>query len=138
MGVFKIFAIASSGMSAQRTRMNVIASNIANVNTTRTPEGGPYVRKEVVFVPESNIYYSMGRPVGVRVLKIVASNKPFRIVYDPYHPDADENGYVRYPNVDVIEEMVNMMSSVRSYEANVTVFNGAKDMVLKTIELLRV
>lgn len=138
MGVFRIFDIASSGMYAQRIRMNVIASNLANANTTRTPEGGPYRRKDVVFIPENNIYYNMGLPVGVKVGAIVDSKKPFRMVYDPDHPDADSNGYVKYPNVDVVEEMVNMMSAVRSYEANVTVFNGAKDMVLKAIDVLRV
>ncbi|MGB9667531.1 MAG: flagellar basal body rod protein FlgC, partial [Thermosulfidibacteraceae bacterium] len=128
MGIFRIFDIASSGMYAQRVRMNVIASNIANANTTRTAEGGPYKKKDVVFVPESNIYYNMGIPTGVRVGAIVESKRPFRVVYDPYHPDADKDGYVKYPNVEVVEEMVNMMSSVRSYEANVTVFNGAKDI----------
>ncbi len=138
MGVFRIFDIASSGMYAQRIRMNVIASNLANANTTRTPEGGPYRRKDVVFIPESNIYYNMGLPVGVKVGTIVDSKKPFRMVYDPDHPDADSSGYVKYPNVDVVEEMVNMMSAVRSYEANVTVFNGAKDMILKAIDVLRV
>jgi len=151
MGFFSVFDIAASGMTAQRIRMNVISSNLANADTTRTPEGGPYRRKDVVFVPASlekpsgdfgdyfrRMLFESNRPEGVRVLDIVEDKKPFRKVYDPYHPDADKDGYVLYPNVDVVEEMVNLISASRSFEANVTAFNSAKDMVLKLLEMGRV
>ncbi len=152
MGFFNIFDIAASGMSAQRIRMNVISSNLANADTTRTPEGGPYRRKDVVFVsdPLDGTAQSFGdflrravfgagkQAQGVRVMEIVEDKKPFRKVYDPYHPDADKDGYVLYPNVDVVEEMVNLISASRSFEANVTAFNSAKDMVLKLLEMGRV
>ncbi len=152
MGFFNIFDIAASGMSAQRIRMNVISSNLANADTTRTPEGGPYRRKDVVFVsdPLDGTAKSFGdflrcavfgagkQAQGVRVMEIVEDKKPFRKVYDPYHPDADKDGYVLYPNVDVVEEMVNLISASRSFEANVTAFNSAKDMVLKLLEMGRV
>ncbi len=151
MGFFSVFDIAASGMTAQRIRMNVISSNLANADTTRTPEGGPYRRKDVVFVPASlekpsgdfgdylrRMLFESNRPEGVKVLDIVEDKKPFRKVYDPYHPDADKDGYVLYPNVDVVEEMVNLISASRSFEANVTAFNSAKDMVLKLLEMGRV
>ena len=151
MGFFDIFKIAASGMSAQRLRMNVISSNLANADTTRTPEGGPYRRKDVVFaaVRLDKPYQSFGdyieslispsyEPEGVKVVEIVEDNKPFRKVYDPYHPDADKDGYVTYPNVDVVEEMVNLISASRSFEANVTAFNSAKDMILRTLDIARV
>ncbi len=150
MGFFDIFAIASSGMRAQRIRMNVITSNLANAYTTRTPEGGPYRRKDVVFASKmidgsSNLFeiifksiISQKEPVGVYVVDIVEDKKPFKMVYDPGHPDANKNGYVAYPNIDVVEEMINLISASRSFEANVTAFNSAKDMVLKTLDLGRV
>ncbi len=151
MGFFDIFKISASGMSAQRLRMNVISSNLANADTTRTPEGGPYRRKDVVFaaVRLDKPYKSFGdyieslispsyQPEGVKVVEIVEDKKPFRKVYDPYHPDADKDGYVTYPNVDVVEEMVNLISASRSFEANVTAFNSAKDMILRTLDIARV
>lgn len=150
MTFFSVFKIAASGMSAQRVRMNVISSNLANAETTRTPEGGPYRRKDVVFMPVSvekepesfgdylrRMIFRSSESEGVKVLEIIEDKKPFRKVYDPYHPDADEDGYVTYPNVDVVEEMVNLLSASRSFEANVTAFNSAKDMVLKTLEIGR-
>ncbi len=150
MSFFDVFDIAASGMSAQRLRMNVISSNLANANTTRTPEGGPYRRKDVVFMAARlgrteggfgeylrRMLFSPSEPEGVKVVEIVEDQKPFRKVYDPYHPDADKEGYVLYPNVDVVEEMVNLLSASRSFEANVTAFNSAKDMVMKTLEIAR-
>ncbi len=150
MGFFSIFRVAASGMASQRVRMNVISSNLANANTTRTPEGGPYRRKDVIFMstdvdrPESfgdfirRAVFSDREVEGVKVLEIVEDPSPFRKVYDPYHPDADKDGYVSYPNVDVVKEMVNLLSASRSFEANVTAFNAAKSMVMKTLEIGRV
>ncbi len=151
MSFLNIFKIASSGMRAQRIRMNVISSNLANAYTTRTPEGGPYRRKDVVFAPsplDSNmspfeqIFRSIinnGKEVeGVKVVDIVEDRSPFKMVYDPGHPDANKDGYVAYPNVNVVEEMINLISASRSFEANVTAFNSAKDVILKTLDIGRV
>ncbi len=151
MSFLNIFKIASSAMRAQRIRMNVISSNLANAYTTRTPEGGPYRRKDVVFAPspvdgEGGLFEQIFRsiinnekePEGVKVVDIVEDRKPFKMVYDPGHPDANKDGYVAYPNVDVVEEMINLISASRSFEANVTAFNSAKDMILKTLDIGRV
>ncbi|HSB52363.1 MAG TPA: flagellar basal body rod protein FlgC [Dissulfurispiraceae bacterium] len=137
MDAFSIFKVSSSALEAQRRRMNVIASNMANVHSTRTEEGGPYRRKDVVFSPVS---YSPGDSLqtGVKVDDVVTDmNTAFRTVHDPSHPDADADGNVAMPNINVIEEMVNMMMASRAYEASVTAFNTAKSMVLKTLELGR-
>ncbi len=131
---FLAFKIAASGLMVQRLRMNIIASNIANAETTRTPDGkGPYRRKDifVMSVPVKNGIYAVA-PVS-----IINDPRPFRVIYDPGHPDADENGYVKLPNVKPIEEMINMISAVRAYEANVAVINNTKSMDLKTLEILR-
>lgn len=134
MDAFNLLKISASAMAAQRERMNVIASNLANVNSTRTEEGGPYKRRDVIFstVPlEDN-------PVeleGVKVEKIVKDDRPPRMVYDPGHPDADDQGFVAMPDINVIEEMVNMMTAFRAYEAAVATFNTSKMMFLKTLEL---
>ncbi len=131
-----IFKVSASAIEAQRQRMNLIASNMANVHTTRTDEGGPYKRKDVIFTPvsvESN-------PIslqGVKVADVITDTMPSRMIYDPGHPDADKDGYVATPNVNVIEEMVNMMMAFRAYEASVTTFNMSKSMFLKTLELGR-
>jgi flagellar basal-body rod protein FlgC len=141
MDFFTAFDISASGLSAQRTRLNVISSNLANVNSIDTPEGGPYRRKDVVVSasPAGNTFDSVLREKvhEVRVTDIIEDARPFRTVYEPYHPNADANGYVHYPNVNVIEEMVNMLSASRSYEANVRVMKATKNMALKALEIGR-
>ncbi len=137
MDTFSVFKVSATALDAQRRRMNVIASNMANVHSTRSEEGGPYRRKDVVFAP---VDVSSGDSLirGVRVEEVVTDMAaPFKTVYDPSHPDADANGNVAMPNISVIEEMVNMMMASRAYEASVTAFNTAKSMVLKTLELGR-
>jgi flagellar basal-body rod protein FlgC len=138
--------VSASGLTAQRLRMDIISQNIANINTTRTENGEPYRRKTVLFeerkeqVPFSTVLKNsieQHNSSGVRVSAIVEDNSDFQTVYDPEHPDADENGYVRMPNVNIIEEMVNMISANRSYEANVTAINTNKSMALKALEIGR-
>lgn len=146
MSFFNSMNINASGLTAQRLRMDIISQNIANINTTRTENGQPYRRKTVLF-EERNSSSSFGSILknnmdqlngsGVRVSRIVEDNSEFKVVYDPEHPDADENGYVRMPNVNIIEEMVNMISANRSYEANVTAMNTNKNMALKALEIGR-
>lgn len=143
MGLFTSFDISGSGMSAQRLRTDIISQNIANVNSTNTAEGGPYKRKTVVFAEKSaldfgEVLMSTAGTVGsgVKVTKIVEDNEtPMSMVYDPAHPDADENGYVTYPNVNVVTEMTNLIDASRSYEANVTAFNASKAMASKGLEI---
>jgi flagellar basal-body rod protein FlgC len=148
MGLFNSFNISASALSAQRIRMDVISQNIANVNTTRTADGTPYRRKTVVFqekgadVPfsqylseESRERFSIGG--GVRVTGIAEDQTPFKDVYDPGNPDADENGIVKMPNVEIVTEMVNMISATRAYEANVTALNASKSMAVKALEIGR-
>ena len=138
--------ISAAGMSAQRHRLNVIASNLANLQTTRTPEGGPYQRKDVVFQAkplvdsrnESLMGSGQEKPLSVEMVKVITDSRPPIMKYQPEHPDADPQGYVAYPNVNAIEEMVNMLSATRSYEANLTMMKTTKDMVNKTIEILKV
>lgn len=138
--------ISAAGMSAQRHRLNVIASNLANLQTTRTPEGGPYKRKDVVFQAKPLVenqddvsgLSDRQEPLSVEMVKVITDNRPPIMKYQPEHPDADAQGYVAYPNVNAIEEMVNMMSATRSYEANLTMMKTTKDMVNKTIEILKV
>lgn len=137
MGVLDIFQVSASALEAQRQRMNVIASNMANVHTTRTGEGGPYKRKDVVFTATAEGMNS-GTLNSVRVADVVVDDSPFRMVYDPAHPDADSEGNVAFPNVNVIEEMVNMMMALRAYEASASAFNMSKSMFMKTLELGRV
>ncbi|MFH1623864.1 MAG: flagellar basal body rod protein FlgC [Pseudomonadota bacterium] len=135
--------ISSSGLSAQRIRMNVISANLANIETTRTPEGGHYRRKDVVFAatpagdPFGNMLESRmeDKVRQVEVLEIYSDNGPPRLKYDPSHPDANDKGYVAMPNITVIGEMINMLSATRSYEANVTAINATKNMALKALEI---
>jgi len=137
--------IAASGLSAQRTNLNVISMNLANINTTRTPEGGPYRRKEVIFRaapikwPFDNLMRSEleSQVKGVKVNRIVEDNTPFRRVYDPGNPDADKDGYVLYPNVNVVEEMANMLTSLRSYEANLSTISSIKSMLTQALQIAR-
>ncbi|RJQ54636.1 MAG: flagellar basal body rod protein FlgC [Nitrospiraceae bacterium] len=133
-----IFKVSATALEAQRVRMNTIASNMANAQTTKTEAGGPYIRKDVVFSTLPINSKPSGKLEGVRVREIVEDNKPPITVYDPGHPDADENGYVSMPNINVIEEMVNMMMALRAYEANVRAFNVSKGMFQKALELGRV
>ncbi|MEW6569727.1 MAG: flagellar basal body rod protein FlgC [Nitrospirota bacterium] len=136
MNSFTVFKVSASALEAQRRRMNVIASNMANVHSTRTEEGGPYRRKDVVF---SSVTFETNpeKLEGVKVVDIVPDNAPFKMVYSPGHPDANADGLVTLPNINVIEEMVNMMMAFRAYEASVTAFNMSKAMVMKTLELGR-
>ncbi|MFN7161749.1 MAG: flagellar basal body rod protein FlgC [Fimbriimonadales bacterium] len=135
MGLISTLRVSSSGLSAERLRMDLIADNLANANTTRTPEGQPYRRKVAVFQP---IAPTPTMPGGVRVVQIVADNTPPRMVYEPGHPDADANGYVAYPNVDIVHEMVDLITASRAYEANIQAFNAAKNMLLRTLDIGRV
>jgi flagellar basal-body rod protein FlgC len=136
MDSFNVFKVSASALEAQKQRMNVIASNMANVHSTRTDEGGPYRRKDVLF-SATPVQYDSDTLTGVKVVDIVADSTPFRTVYDPGHPDADKDGYVSMPNINIIEEMVNMMMASRAYEASVSAFNMSKTMFLKTLELGR-
>jgi flagellar basal-body rod protein FlgC len=136
MNSFNVFKVSASALEAQRQRMNVVASNMANVHSTRTEEGGPYRRKDVLFSAET-VESDTDTLTGVRVVDIVADSTPFRTVYDPGHPDADKDGYVSMPNINIIEEMVNIMMASRAYEASVSAFNMSKAMFLKTLELGR-
>ncbi len=148
MSFFSAMNTSASALTAQTLRMDVISENIANVNTTRTEDGGPYKRKTALF--ESNgsnstfsQYFddemSLGEQPngGVRVTGIAVDNSQGSLVYNPQHPDADEDGYVEMPNVNIVEEMVNMISASRSYEANITAMNVTKGMVNKTLEIGR-
>lgn len=138
--------ISAAGMSAQRSRMDIVAENIANAESTRTDEGGPYRRRQVIFESASSresfgsLFSSslQGRaPQTVQVADMVVDNSPPQEVYDPSHPDADGNGMVRFPNVNTVEEMVDLQSASRGFESNVTVMQASKRMFLKTLELLR-
>jgi|YNPNPStandDraft_1061719.scaffolds.fasta_scaffold02249_6 flagellar basal-body rod protein FlgC len=141
---FRIFAVSGSALTAQRWRLNVISSNLANAETTRTSQGGPYRRKDVLFVPWRGSFQEiLGREIGqnqeaVKVQAIVEDPRPFKTVYNPGHPDADPSGYVLLPNVNPMEEMVNLIAAARSYEANLEVFNAAKAMLLKALEIGRI
>ena len=145
MSLMKALDIGSSALSAERTHLNVISMNLANVNTTRTPEGGPYRRKTVLFesVPVETPFgkamqSELDRELrGVKVRSILNDNRPFKMVYDPAHPDADVEGYVRLPDINVVEEMANMLTSMRSYEANVSTITTAKAMFNKALEIGR-
>ena len=133
--------ISSTGLAAQRTRMNIISMNLANADTTRTENGGPYRRKIVVTesAPVKDfdaILADQSKSVcGVQVTGIVEDKTPFRQVYNPSHPDANDSGFVEMPNINLITEMTNMMTARRSYEANITAINAAKGMALKALEI---
>lgn len=131
--------ISASGLSAERVRMNIISNNLANANSTHGPDGKPYTRKMVIFQEMLNeaVGNDLNRGEGVQVADIIESKNPYRKVFDPTHPDADESGIVSYPNVNPIEEMVDMITATRSYEANVAAFNASKMMVNKALELGR-
>ena len=131
--------IASSGMAAQRLRAQLVATNLANAETTRTPQGGPYRRKDAVFQTALLGATADGMPVtGVQVAGIQASSEPFVTKYEPGHPDADANGIVSYPNVNPVEEMVNLTEASRGFDANVAVVRAVRTMELSAQDLLRV
>ncbi len=144
-GVFAPFSISASALTAERLRMDVISNNIANANTTRTVEGGPYIRQRVVFAPRFDASPAFapliptmtpdGLPAGVRVTSIQKDPSSPRMVYDPGHPDANTEGYVAYPNVNVANEMVDLISATRAYEANITAFNATKSMALQALSI---
>ena len=153
MAFFNAMNISATGLTAQRLRMDVISENIANVNTTRTLQGGPFRRKTVLFseIQETPFGALMRDTIdseevtrrraplgmGVRVSNVVQDFAPGPMVYDPAHPDANEQGYVEMPNVNIVEEMVNMISASRSYEANITAINTSKAMMQRTLEIGR-
>ncbi len=134
--------ISASGLTAQRTRMDIISENIANVDTTRTEDGTPYTRRMVVMEERNSDFASLLTNSlnaedygGVRIAEIADDPSDYELVYNPAHPDANEEGYVQLPNVDVMQEMVDLMGAYRSYEANVTAFQAYKDMAVKTFEI---
>ena len=146
MGLFQSFNISASGMTAERFRTDIIAENIANVNSTSTPDGGPYRRKIVTFserevTPFSQFYSASKNALvgnGVKVTKVKEDYETdFIKEYDPSHPDADENGYVSYPNVNTVTEMTNLIDATRAYEANTTAFNASKAMAEKGLSIGR-
>lgn len=145
MDFFDALKTSSSGLSAQRLRMNLISGNLANANTTRTPEGGPYRRKDLVLSAETEsrsfgdvLRAEQARgPVTVKPVAVVEDERPPIQKYDPGHPDADAEGYVAMPNINVTEEMVNLVSASRSYEANIAAVKAAKSMAQKALEIGR-
>ncbi|MFP4563970.1 MAG: flagellar basal body rod protein FlgC [Spirochaetia bacterium] len=152
MGLYSTINTASSGLTAQRTRLDVISNNIANANTTRTAEGGAFRRSRAIFRPRVSQpywrspflpeYLDNGIGRGVRVTEVEKDyDSDLRLVYDPTHPDAiktgPRQGYVEFPNVNIVEEMVDMISATRSYEANVAVVNGSKSMFMRALDIAR-
>ena len=146
MSIFNAFNINASGMTAQRYRMDTISENVANANTSRTEDGTPYRRKVVTFEERgakagtfSSFLGSASdrfKGQGVRVGKVTEDNwTQMNLVYDPSHPDADENGYVTYPNVNIITEMTNLIDASRAYEANATAFSASKSIAMKGLEM---
>lgn len=145
MSLFSTLAISASGMTAQRARAELLVENIANADTTRTAEGGPYRRRDVVFQSEqvgSSFSSLMSEPVamdteGVAVSQIVVDNNEPERRYMPGHPDADKDGYVAYPKVNPAEDMVDLLGASRSYQANVSAISATKDMIQRSIDLLK-
>ncbi|MCM1307772.1 MAG: flagellar basal body rod protein FlgC [Butyrivibrio sp.] len=146
MAIFSGMDINASGMSAQRLRMDVISQNLANADTTRTREGGPYVRRNVVLTEKKSICNSFGQILnrtingvgnGVKVTGITKdTDTDMNLVYDPSHPDADENGYVLYPNVNPVTEMTDLIDATRSFEANATAFEASKNIATIGLSLM--
>ncbi len=142
---FSVMDVSASALTAQRRRLELLLTNLANADVTRTPEGGPYQRKDVVFVSQpmgsfADILTESKQAemlTGVKVEEVVADPRPFEKRYEPNHPDADAEGYVAYPNVNPMEEMANIVSASRSFEANVKAFDALKDLIKKSIEIGR-
>ena len=128
--------ISRTGLHVQRIQMDIIANNIANAGTTRTAEGGPF-RRQLVVLTGHRYTGRVGEPMGAEIDSIVSDPAPFRTVYDPWHPDASEQGYVEYPNIDIPVEMVNLMLASRAYEANVSVVQSTKQIMRTALDLLR-
>lgn len=146
MSLMNALSVSASGMQAQSTRMRLLAENLANAQTTRTPEGGPYRRKDAVFESAtgtansfaSHLAVAMSEPlVGVRVGEIIENQDAVDLRYEPHHPDADAEGYVRFPKVNPAEELVNLQSAARAYEANIAAMTTAKEMLRRSMEMLR-
>jgi flagellar basal-body rod protein FlgC len=145
VSLFSSLDVSASGMSAQRTRAEMLVENLANAETTRTPEGGPYRRKDVVFESDSSVgsfssaYHSaLGDSVsGVRVSETIVDNSAPDRRYLPGHPDADKDGYVAFPKINPAEDMVDLLGTSRSYEANVAAISAVKDMIQKSLDLFR-
>ncbi|MBI5017361.1 MAG: flagellar basal body rod protein FlgC [Deltaproteobacteria bacterium] len=137
MNFFGMMDIAASGLAAQRLRMETVASNLANANATRTPEGGPYRRRDVVFAATPVAFQDAldASLRQVQVTGVVQDPSPPRMRYEPGHPDADAQGFVAYPNVDPVVEMVNLLGASRAYEANITVMEATKGMMLRALEI---
>lgn len=145
MSIFKSFGVNASGMTAERYRMDIISQNVANANTTRTENGTPYRRKIVTFAERSEDITSFGTIFrrargmdvgnGVKAIGVFEDQSDYTMVYDPSHPDADENGYVNYPNVNIVTEMTNMIDAERAYQANATAFNASKAIAMKGLDI---
>ncbi len=145
MNLDRVFEVVGSALDSQRQRLNIIASNLANAESTRTPAGGPYIRRDVVLraVSPDKSFHSVfdsafangSGPSAVRVTDIIEDERPFRVVFDPDHPDADDKGFLQLPNVNPIEEMVNLMSATRAYEANIAVLETGKTMTLRALQM---
>lgn len=141
MAIFDSMHINASGLSLERLKLDTISTNIANVNTTRTAEGGPYVKKEVVFEESlKNVASALNgksgeKSFGVKATEITENRDDLVMEYNPAHPDADENGYVQMPNVNMADEMIDMITAQRTYDANVTALNASKDMLKKALEI---
>lgn len=148
MSIFKSFSVNASGMTAERFRMDIISQNVANANTTRTEEGTPYRRKVVTFQERTTDVTSFGTIFrrargmdvgnGVKATGVFEDQSDLTMVYDPSHPDADENGYVLYPNVNIVTEMTNMIDAERAYQANATAFTASKAMATKGLDIAKV
>lgn len=149
MNIFSSMDISASALTAEKTRIDIISKNMAHVNTTRTNGGVPYRRQVPVFQEEKNSRFSsfLNKEIdkqnrgnelgGVRISKIVEDETPFKLKYEPGHPDADADGYVKMPNVDTVKEMVDMISAQRGYDANVTAINSSKSMLMKALDIGR-
>lgn len=144
MSLFSVLSVGASGMAAQRQRAELLVENLANAETTRTPEGGPYRRKDAVFEstpvdsPFASIFGSeLEQAGGVGVAEIVVDQSDPERRYQPGHPDADKDGYVAYPKINTAEDMVDLMSASRGYEANVSAIAAVKDMIQRSIDLMR-
>ena len=143
MSLLDALSVSASGMSAQRQRTELLVENLANADTTRTPEGGPYRRKDVVFASDQGSFSSLyenavhNDTVGVRVADVITDTREPEKRYMPGHPDADKDGYVAYPRMNPAEDMVDLLDASRSYQANVSAISAVKDMLQKSLELFR-
>jgi flagellar basal-body rod protein FlgC len=143
MSLFSVLSIGASGMAAQRTRAELLVENLANAETTRTPEGGPYRRKDAVFTsarvesPFASVFDAEVRETGVTVSDIITDTRDPERRYIPGHPDADADGYVAYPRINPAEDTVDLMGASRNYQANVAAISAVKDMIERSLDLLR-